>query len=112
MPGKGHLRGSIEDTEPDGIRWIDGREYEGRLAQIELRGEQLHLLGAKAARIRKHRQWIAAELSVREDVDRLKLKIGHRVLRLAAVDTERRCHTIPLAGPTCESALWCIFSDI
>ena len=41
--------------------------------KIELICDGLHLSVRKAARIRNHRQRVAAELPIGEDIDRLKL---------------------------------------
>ena len=69
MAGERHLAAAIEDAHPRGVRRIGRRQHEGRLAEIELGGERLHVGVAHAARVGKDGERIAAEAAVGEDVD-------------------------------------------
>ena len=64
-----HLALAVEDAHARGVGGIGGWQHEGRLAEIELGGERLHLAIGHAARVGKHGQRIAAEAAVGEDVD-------------------------------------------
>jgi hypothetical protein len=81
MAGERHLAAAVEDAHAGGVRRIGGRQHERRLAEIELGGERLHVGVAHAARIGKHRQRIAAEAAVGEDVDSDEGEAGHLAIQ-------------------------------
>jgi hypothetical protein len=72
MAGERHLRLRREDADAGGVRRIGGRQHEGRLGEIELGGDGLHLLGSRGLGHRDDGQRIAAELAVGEDIDGLE----------------------------------------
>jgi hypothetical protein len=45
------------------------RQHEGSLGEIELAGDGLHLRTAQRSRVGHHRERIAAEFAVGEDID-------------------------------------------
>ncbi len=70
MAGERHLGLGREDADLGGVGGVLRRQHEGRLGQVELGGDFLHLLSRQAGRIGNHGQRIAAELAVREHVHR------------------------------------------
>jgi len=69
MAGKRHLAGAVEDADARGVGRILRRHDEGRLAEIELRGQGLHFTVGQTAGVGEHRQRVAAETPIGEDVD-------------------------------------------
>ena len=86
MAGERHLGSAIEDAHARGMAGIVRRQDEGRLAQIELGGEGLHLGVREAVRIGEDGERIAAEASVGEDVDGDELKGFHGLGLLMRLD--------------------------
>ena len=73
MAGEGHLGLGREDADLGGVRRVLRRQHEGRLGEVELGGDGLHLLGRQALGVRHDGQGIAAELPVGENVDGLEV---------------------------------------
>ena len=69
MAGERHLGLGREDADVGRMRGVLGRQHEGRLGEVELGGDGLHLPGREAACVGDDGQRIAAELAVGEDVD-------------------------------------------
>jgi len=72
MAGERHLRLGGEDADLGGVLRILRRQHEGRLGEVELGGDRLHLLGRKAPCVGKHGQRVAAEFPVGENIDGLE----------------------------------------
>jgi hypothetical protein len=72
MPGQRQLRLGRED--PQSLR---PAEHEDRLGEPELRRDGLHLLVAQPVRVRQHRQRVARERHVGEDVEPVKRALAH-----------------------------------
>ena len=69
MAGERQLGLGREDAHLGRVRGILGRQHEGRLGEVELGGDRLHLRGLEALRIGDDGQRVAAESAVGEDVD-------------------------------------------
>jgi hypothetical protein len=69
MTGERQFRARREDAHPRRVGLILRRQHERGFRQIELRGDRLHLRRRDAARIRHHGERIAAEATLREDID-------------------------------------------
>jgi hypothetical protein len=54
------------------------RQHEGRLREIELGGDRLHLLAREAAGVAHHRERIAAEPAAGEHIDGRELDLHGR----------------------------------
>ena len=72
MAGEGQLGLGREDADLGGVRRVLRRQHEGRLGEVELGGDRLHLLGREAFGVENDGQRIAAELPVGENVDGLE----------------------------------------
>ena len=68
MAGERHLGLGREDPDLGGMRRVLRRQHEGRLGEVELGGDRLHLLGGQASGVGHDGQGIAAEPAVREHV--------------------------------------------
>ncbi len=69
MPGELELAGGGEDPHPRRTVAARGRQDEGRLGEIHLLGDGLHLAVRQAGGFEDDRQGIAPEYAVGEDVD-------------------------------------------
>jgi hypothetical protein len=69
MPGKRHLEFGRENAHFGGVRRVFRRQDEGRLRQVELVGDGLHLRGAQPGGIRNNGQRVAAEAPFGKDID-------------------------------------------
>jgi hypothetical protein len=65
-----HLGARGEDADVGGVLGRFRRQHEGRLRQVELGRDPLHLLTRKPIRVDHHGERVAAELRVGKDVDR------------------------------------------
>lgn len=72
MTRKWHLGARRKNPDASAVCRIGRRQHESRLGKIELVGDGLHLRVGKTARIGNDRHWVAAELPIGEDIDRLK----------------------------------------
>src|SRR5207244_2976941 len=84
MAGERKLAGPVEDPYVRGVRGIPGRQHEGRLGVIELRGDRLHLLGGEPARVGNDGERVARERPIGEDVDR-EVGVAHRLVMPASM---------------------------
>ena len=78
MAGEGQLMGRGEDAEPRCAVGARGRQEEGRLRQVHLPGDRLHLAIGQAGGVENHRQRIAAEDAIGEDVDLDEAVLPHQ----------------------------------
>ena len=69
MAGERQLGLGREDAHLGRVRGLLGRQHEGRLGEVELGRDRLHLRGLEALRIGDDGQRVAAESAVGEDVD-------------------------------------------
>ena len=76
MAGERHLGLGREDADLGGVGRVLRRQHEGRLGEVELGGDRLHLLGGQALGIGHDGQRIAAESAVGEDVDGLERDVS------------------------------------
>ena len=83
MAGERHLATRREYPHFGRMRGVPGRQHEGRLCQIELGGDGLHLPGRQPLGVEDNGQRIADELRAGEYIDGLKLQ-AHRTLSKAA----------------------------
>jgi len=95
MAGERHLAGAIEDTHPGGVRRVFGRNDEGRLAEIELRGERLHFAVGQAAGVRKDASGLppkrrSVKTVVRSQTNRYALPVATRPPRPISAAMRRR----------------------
>ena len=67
MSGEGDLAGGCEDADPAGIAVLGGQD-EGRLGEIELSSDLLHLLVGQTFGVRQHGQGVAGETPIGENV--------------------------------------------
>ena len=72
MTRKRHFGARRENSYASCVRRIGRRQNERCFSKIELIGDGLHLGARKISRVGNHRHRIAAELSIGEDIDRLK----------------------------------------
>ena len=72
MAGEGQLGLGREDADMGGVRRVLRRQHEGRLGEVELGGDGLHLLRRQALGVGHDGQGIAAEFPVGENVDGLE----------------------------------------
>ena len=77
MAGERHLGLWREDANAGAVGGVLGRQDEGRLGQVELAGDGLHLGVGQAGGVGEHRQGVAAEAAVGEDVDGDEVVAGH-----------------------------------
>ena len=86
MASKRHLCARRKNAHPSSVRRIIRRQDKRCLGEIKLIGDRLHLSVRKAARIGNHRQRVAAELPIGEDIDRLELHSHRRYVLGQVVD--------------------------
>ena len=80
MTGEGHLDRGREDAHLAGMTGL-GRKHECALGEVELPGDLLHLPVRESAGLGQHRQLIAAEAGVGEDVaDEVAVAHGRLIL--------------------------------
>src|SRR5712692_6009890 len=78
MAGEGQLRIGREDPHAMvGRRRRRRRQHEGRLRKVEFLRDRLHRRGVQLPRLAEHRQRIASERLVGEDVDDPVVVAGH-----------------------------------
>jgi hypothetical protein len=83
---KRHLCARRENTHARSVRSIVRRQDKRCLSKIEFIGDGLHLSVRKVARIGDHRDRVATELPVGEDVDRLKWHLHNRYFPQSIAD--------------------------
>jgi hypothetical protein len=67
MPGEGDLLGGRKDAYPAGVPRLRGK-HERALGEVELPGDQLHLLGRETIGVGQDGELIAAEANRGKDV--------------------------------------------
>ena len=86
VPGERELARGREDADPD-VPTGPGRQNEDRLREAELERERLHRRLVQIACVREHRQLVARQRHVGEDVREHVAKRAHR----PSLDVQRRC---------------------
>jgi hypothetical protein len=86
MARKRHLSARRENAHASGTHGIVRRQDKRCLSKVELVRDGLHLSVRKVARIGDHRDRVATELPVGEDVDRLKWHLHNRCFPQSIAD--------------------------
>ena len=79
MPSTRHLVIRREDADLGGVRRILWRQHEGRLREVELVGDRLHLLRCQPFGIGNDGQRVAAETAVGEDIESHEFELHRRL---------------------------------
>ena len=79
VTGKRDLAVREEDADAGGVGRVGGRHHEDGLRQVELARDGLHLQRRQAIGVQHHRQRVAGEAAVGEDVQGVERE-GHRAI--------------------------------
>src|SRR5215467_15170111 len=102
MPRKRHFEGRRENTHTR-IRLGRGQD-EGGFRQDELQRQRLHRLGTERTAVFEHRQRIAAQALLGENVDNAKGEVSHGSAAAGAVSNADTTSRANVAKPPAETS--------